>query len=90
MQLRARAFALRDKFADALRGIRQAEVERDEPDDSFVIEHEATAAPKNLLDAIRAKQGQSVTPTPKDTVLEPTQESAKQRKIPSVMRKKIT
>jgi hypothetical protein len=30
LQLRARAYALRDKFADALRGIRQAEVEEDD------------------------------------------------------------
>ena len=30
LQLRARAYALRDKFADALRGIRQAEIEEDD------------------------------------------------------------
>lgn len=37
LQLRARAYALRDKFADALRGIRQAEVEED---DALTIEGE--------------------------------------------------
>lgn len=38
MQLRARAFALRDRFSDALRGLRQAEVEQD--DESNIIDAE--------------------------------------------------
>lgn len=54
MQLRARAFGLRDKFPDALRGIRQAEVERDEPND-FIEGEVVDNAAKNILEAMKAQ-----------------------------------
>lgn len=44
MQMRARSLALRDKFADALRGLRIAEVEEDEPNtvEGVIIDNSTT------------------------------------------------
>lgn len=71
MQLRARAFACRDKFADALRGIRTAELERDEPQD--IIEGEViNKTAEGILDAIKkGMTSQGTGSEPQGTSSEP-------------------
>jgi hypothetical protein len=64
LQLRARAFAVRDKFADALRGLRQAEVEIDEPE--TIIEGEVvknTSENQTEKLKLRLQNNATVAPT---------------------------
>ena len=52
LQMRARSFAIRDKFADALRGLRVAEIEEE---DSHIIEAEITASPQGQTQVEKLK-----------------------------------
>jgi len=73
LQLRARAYALRDKFADALRGLRQAEVEED---DARIIESEVVSSP--VIENTQVEKLKNILKNnnpPKDT---PKQEEKKQ------------
>lgn len=57
LQMRARAFALRDKFADALRGLRIAEVEQDNHE---VIEGTLSEEPKKQTQTQKLKEMLSI------------------------------
>lgn len=55
LTLRARAFALRDKFADALKGLPMAEEAMDLPSRDPITAEVATAQPSSLKDRLRAQ-----------------------------------
>ena len=84
LQLRARAFALRDKFADALRGLRQAEVEMDEGEiiegevvSNAALENKQVDKLKNIL-----KSNAAPAAAPKEPVKEKKQEKAPEDNTP--------
>ncbi len=52
LQMRARSFAIRDKFADALRGLRVAEIEEE---DSRIIEAEVALSPQGQTQVEKLK-----------------------------------
>lgn len=57
LQMRARAFACRDMFSDALRGIQSAEEARDIPEDVHVVARVKTSAPSSILGRLKAQKG---------------------------------
>jgi len=59
LQLRARGFALRNTFADALSGLISAEEARDIPGDEIEINPIKTEAPKSRVDAVKKKAKES-------------------------------
>lgn len=75
LQLRARSFAVRDKFADALRGLRQAEVEMDEPSD-FIEGEVISSSHENQTEKLkkRLQQNQNVVPPGVTEILPETED----------------
>ncbi len=56
LQMRARAFACRNTFPDALRGIQSAEEARDIPEDVRVVATVKTSQPLSIAERVRAHQ----------------------------------
>jgi hypothetical protein len=87
MQMRARSYAIRDKFADALRGLRIAEIEQD-IDEPRVIEHaepiKEETQTQRLKKAIK-KQKENI-----EVMAEPETESIDQQQSVQSMDDKIT
>ena len=71
LQLRARGFALRDKFADALRGVITAEEAQDTPprDVPATVVETRPAQPGGMLDHLRQQQGHPPAEAPQDDSL---------------------
>lgn len=74
LQMRARSLALRDKFADALRGLRIAEIEQD---DEKVIEGEVINASESVSQVDKLKE-KLLRGMPKNTVLLNEEEKSKE------------
>lgn len=73
LQLRARAFALRDKFADALRGLRQAEVEMDEPEDA-IANQAANNESESQVEKLKTRLQNNKQSSPESVTYPPTED----------------
>lgn len=83
LQLRARGFALRDAFADALRGIAQAEEALDMPTQIDATVTVTASAPLRGMEALRTKVEAHPTPPPETvatTEPEPTPPAAPRKR----------
>lgn len=81
LQMRARSLALRDKFADALRGLRIAEIEQD---DEKVIEGEVINASESVSQVDKLKE-KLLRGMPKNTVLLNEEEKSKEESKENAM-----